>query len=365
MKESYILNTSDYSFTPYSDNGFSGQLYLATPETVGQRLIIKHENPCSAGNEFLYSRLAGLLRIPTPTTYLMNVKKEDAHLFATPYVVGIEYIEDLRSFTLDELNDPKYAVMPGANFSKLKYDYAGHYSLAVMFDQSDAIQLSMTSDEQIVGYDFTESFCFTRFMMDAFKVSREMGVQLLQNGLQSFKEKDFNLLAKSGAEVLAKHIRYSDSDAVGILNTPMKRYLMLAQKDIDSILNAVASIYPKEVVSFYTEYLEELRRKIEVYIPIAEKHRTPEEVRAALSGEYEANYNKRIEAIREEFGSRAVVEAEKEAEDVLKSYRSPGFPLDDLEETVYAIMDAYVIAKRKNIAKFTPKKYRKDAANEV
>ena len=77
MKDKFILNTNDYTYAPYSNKGFSGQLYLAMPKNGGKRLIIKHENPCSAGNEFMYSRLAGLLGIPTPTTYLMNVAKED------------------------------------------------------------------------------------------------------------------------------------------------------------------------------------------------------------------------------------------------------------------------------------------------
>lgn len=365
MKDKFILNTNDYTYAPYSNKGFSGQLYLAMPKNGGKRLIIKHENPCSAGNEFMYSRLAGLLGIPTPTTYLMNVAKEDAHLFASPYVVGIEYIDGLRSFTSDELNDPKYAVMPGSNFANVKYDYAGHYSLSIMFDQSDAIQLSMTPDEHIVGFDFSDSFCFTKAMMDAFKVSRKVGLQLLQNGLQAFREKSFDRAVKCAAPIIAKHINYSDKDAVGILHTPMKRFELIDQKDIDKLLNAVGEVYPEEIVSFYTEYIAELRRKIDEYIPIAENYRSPEEVRAALSDDYEANYNQRLEAARAEFGSRAVKELIAEADDVLKSYRAPGFALDDLEETIYAIMDAFIIAKRKNAEKYTPKKYRKDAADEV
>ena len=111
--------------------------------------------------------------------------------------------------------------------------------------------------------------------------------------------------------------------------------------------------------------MAELRRKIDEYIPIAENYRSPEEVRAALSDDYEANYNQRLEAARAEFGSRAVKELKAEADDVLKSYRAPGFALDDLEGTIYAIMDAFIIAKRKNAEKYTPKKYRKDAADEV
>ena len=105
MTTANILNTENYTYEPFSHNGFSGSLYLATAKDGSlPKLLIKHENPSSACNEFMYSRLAELLRIHTPKVYLFEVAKKDKRLFKSPYVVGIEYIEGLRKFSLDEMN---------------------------------------------------------------------------------------------------------------------------------------------------------------------------------------------------------------------------------------------------------------------
>ena len=105
MTTDNTLNTENYTYEPFSHNGFSGSLYLATAKDGSlPKLLIKHENPSSACNEFMYSRLAELLRIHTPKVYLFEVAKKDKRLFKSPYVVGIEYIEGLRKFSLDEMN---------------------------------------------------------------------------------------------------------------------------------------------------------------------------------------------------------------------------------------------------------------------
>ena len=93
----YILNTENYTYEPFSHKGFSGGLYLATAKDGSlPKLLIKHENSSSACNEFMYSRLAELLRIHAPKVYLFEVAKPDKKLFASPYVVGIDYIEWIR-----------------------------------------------------------------------------------------------------------------------------------------------------------------------------------------------------------------------------------------------------------------------------
>ncbi len=82
MAEIYILNTENFNYEPYSDKGFSGKMLLATPKTTDSlKLLIKSENPSSACNEFMYSRLAELLHIPAPKTYIINVARKDKRLF--------------------------------------------------------------------------------------------------------------------------------------------------------------------------------------------------------------------------------------------------------------------------------------------
>ena len=93
MEITYIMDTDNYTYEPYTDRGFSGKILLAKPKTDGlEMLLIKSENPSSACCEFMYSRLAELLRIPAPKAYIMNVSRKDKRLFGSPYVVGIEYM---------------------------------------------------------------------------------------------------------------------------------------------------------------------------------------------------------------------------------------------------------------------------------
>lgn len=75
----------------------------------------------------MYSRLAELLRIFTPKAYLML--KEDQKSFASPYVVGIEYIDGLHPFKPDELDRVCFARM----------EYAEQFALSAMFEQADTL----------------------------------------------------------------------------------------------------------------------------------------------------------------------------------------------------------------------------------
>lgn len=139
MEITYILNADNYTYEPYSDGGFSGKILLANPKKEDlPKLLIKSENPSSACCEFMYSRLAELLRIPAPKAYIMNVSKNDKKLFGSPYVVGIEYMEGMHSFKLDEMRSS----------SEWKKEYAGQYALSAMFEQDDLVQLTMTADGQ-------------------------------------------------------------------------------------------------------------------------------------------------------------------------------------------------------------------------
>lgn len=127
MEITYILNTDNYTYEPYSDGGFSGKILLAKPKKEDlPKLLIKSENPSSACCEFMYSRLAELLRIPAPKAYIMDVSNKDKKLFSSPYVIGIEYMEGMHSFTLEEMRrSPEW-----------KTEYAGQYALSAMFGRT-------------------------------------------------------------------------------------------------------------------------------------------------------------------------------------------------------------------------------------
>ena len=74
--------------------------------------------------------------------------RKESWPFKTRYVVGITYLEGLHPFTMEDLQ----------NSINMAFEYACHYALAVMFEQIDAVQMSTTSDGNIVSFDFTDCF---------------------------------------------------------------------------------------------------------------------------------------------------------------------------------------------------------------
>lgn len=256
--DTYFLNTEDYDFSFFREGGFSGTLYLASDkQDPSSKLLVKHQNPCSACNEFMYARLAQLLDIPASDTYLFRVAKEDSRRFKSPFVVGIRYIDGLRAFTREEVRQSPSATA----------DYAAHYALAVLFHQDDLIQLSMDPNGRIIGFDFTECFNLTELSLNGLLHSPELGLRSLLNNLQSFRDSDFQTKAASGAKVLANHLNaVSIEDIYPIYHKVMKQFCQLSPQKLETLYDALDEIYPIEVSVYFEEYLAELQWKIQTYL---------------------------------------------------------------------------------------------------
>ena len=256
MVITYILNTEDYTYKPYSDGGFSGKLLLAKPKTTGlPKLLIKSENPSSACNEFMYSRLAELLRVPAPRAYMMEVSKKDRRLFSSPYVVGIEYMDRLRTFTLEEMRSS----------AEWQREYAGQYALAAMFDQDDSVQLAMTADGHIVGYDFTEAFWLTDMGMTHYLLSEEQLTGVLIQRLEASIRRGTSMLS-AGGSVVRKHFGLPEDAAIpSKYLEPMERFLALTEDQIMGLTDALFEFYPAAIPVYFEEYIEAVKRKIIAY----------------------------------------------------------------------------------------------------
>lgn len=256
--KTYTSNTEDYTFTPYADGGFSGKLLLATAKNPDlPNLIIKSDNPSSACNEFMYSRLAELLHIPTPKTYIMDVAEQDKHLFGSPYVVGIEFLDGLQSFTLEEMRSSDIN----------KAEYAAHYTLAAMFDQSDRVQLMKTSDGHITGFDFTEAFWLSDMAVSTYSFSDEGLADILSQRLLAHKRQGFYLMANAGATVLQKHLNEQDiHDVYPYYLAPMKALCRLTEEEIVELTDVLSETYSVAVAVFYEEYITLLKKEIANYL---------------------------------------------------------------------------------------------------
>ncbi len=253
MAEVYILNTENFNYEPYSDKGFSGKMLLATPKiTDSLKLLIKSENPSSACNEFMYSRLAELLRIPAPKAYIMNVARKDKRLFGSPYVVGIEYMDGFHRFELDEmLSSPVW-----------KKEYAGHFALSAMFEQDDLVQMAMTADGHIVGFDFTETFWLSDISVDTFRLHENRLTDLLAGRLRASENRGFSMLSAGGSVVMSK---FGTDTVPEEYLEPMRAMYALEKENIVELLNTLDEVYSIPVSVYFEEYLVLLKKKIAVY----------------------------------------------------------------------------------------------------
>ncbi len=254
----YILKTDKYTFEPFSHNGFSGSLYLATAKDESlPKLLIKHENPSSACNEFMYSRLADLLHIHAPNVYLFEISDKDKKLFKSQYVVGIEYIEGLRKFSLDEIN------------SKLEWrrEYAESYALAVICSQEDRIQMGMTPDGHIVSFDYTECFHIPSSTVRLMEYDEDTRIEAMKNCLDRTEREYHNILAGAGACALQKELCMNTLDEVyPVYLEPFKKLIALTSEEIEIATEPLYDIYPIEIGVYFEEYIKLLQAKMTEYL---------------------------------------------------------------------------------------------------
>ena len=259
MDNEFFWDSRDYLYQTFIHEGFSGQLLLATPVEEGLApLIVKQEQPCSACCEFVYSRLAQEMQIPVPQAFLIKKNgHKESWPFKIPYVVGITYLEGLHLFTTEDLQ----------NSINMTFEYACHYALAVMFEQIDAVQMSATSDGNIVGFDFTDCFRLSDLTESLLKKQDTLLIQFLKMLLCAFKQDDFSSSARIGAEVVAKHLGVPQISAVYPLYLePMKRFCKIGNERIREITEALDEVYPVAISVYFEEYLAELKLKISRYL---------------------------------------------------------------------------------------------------
>jgi len=262
MGNTYILNTSDYTFSRFSDGGFSGKILLAVPKNANlPKLLIKSEKPTSACNEFMYSRLAELLGIIVPKTYIMNVAQNDAHLFSSPYVVGVEFMEGMHGFSLEEMRSS----------ALWRKEYAEQYALAAIFDQDDRVQLTMRADGHITGYDFTEAFWIADLGKTSIQLPGDLLTDILAGRLKAMIQRGFSMLS-AGASVVKMHLELSEDAAIPAdYITPMRKFLTISDDQVLELTDVLYEAYPVSIVVFFEEYIKALKKKLGTYIHSLEK----------------------------------------------------------------------------------------------
>lgn len=250
METTYILNTCDYNFSKHSDGGFSGRILLATPKKANlPKLLIKSDNPSSACNEFMYSRLAELLGIVIPKAFIMNVAPKDAHLFGSPYVVGIEFMDGMQGFTLEEMRTSEL----------WRKEYAEQYALSAMFFQDDRVQLTMRTDGHITGFDFTETFWLNDMRISSFNLSDDDLTNVLHKRLLQSLEKTASKLRAGAAALQIELCLSEDSLPPDSYLAPMRSLLKLTDEQVEVLTDVLCEVYPVSVAVYFEEYIKALK----------------------------------------------------------------------------------------------------------
>lgn len=246
MKNSYFLNRSDYVFKPYSDGGLSGNKQLAIPKKGnGTSYVIKSGGRECACNEFIGLRLAKLMGINVPSSYLVSPKESG-------YAVAIEYLSAQPKPTLGEVKGSEH----------LLRSYVHGVIAHCLFEDRDKVDF-LFSDRALFTFDFAEGFRssdFTIMVMErqeqlAHLFSPDLVAQLATSSL------DYNPSTLAAYELLVNDQQVCDKayfDAA--LNDICSQFLAIPNGEVDGILNALGTQYPAALVAHFKRYIDEIRK---------------------------------------------------------------------------------------------------------
>lgn len=258
--EDLILKTEDYDFTPFSHQGFGGKRkYIAIPKKKNlPKLLIKHEgenNPTC--NNLIYSRIGQLAGVKTPNIYLMDVSENDKHLFKSPCVVGIEYIEGLVP--------PDMQVIRGNR--KLEKEFVDCFTLFCLFtDFDDNMQCAYIPNTAVYPLDFDESFGLNSSTFHSI-LSDDVGVEYtvkrcLYAGRKHHTERYVNI----GIEIAAKELNVSTEYAAKYCLDTLQQFCKLTIEEISSVTDALMEFFPPLLAVYYEEYIKILQAQAKAYI---------------------------------------------------------------------------------------------------
>lgn len=251
----YILQSSELIFQPYKNEGFSGELLLATHRFTNKQYVIKHQFPELACNEFMYYTIGTMLGDNIPETQLINITPNDNNMFDTKYTVAIRYLQDAVT--------PKLNII--LNSPALIRQWIISNAISWMLSEDDTLDFLLTKENQLYRIDTASTFELSRFAVLGLQSSdpsrRAFGLDMLSTNLGNWKRQPIER-CKSTIDILSKSI---NQDCTETFQQPLKRLLDIDLELFYPALDALAEIYPEEMCSFYLGYIEILKEKIAAY----------------------------------------------------------------------------------------------------
>lgn len=255
-----ILNTKDYSFTPFSHRGLGGKTkYIATPkkETL-PKLLVKHKGefapPC---NGFIYGRLGQLLGINVPKTYMMNVSKQDRYLFESNCVVGMEFIEGLQPLDINSIKEKEY----------LKKQLIHCFLLSGLFTQfEDNMQCAYVPDQAVYPLDFDDSFGLEYPIFNAALQNSSLSEWLINKQLEISNQHNLDSYLNFSIGMVAKELDASKEEVTSEFLLMLQRFCDLTEVEIASVTDVLMKFFPPLLAIYYKTSINILQKKAAAYI---------------------------------------------------------------------------------------------------
>ena len=255
-----ILDTEDYNFTLFEHQGFGGKRkYIATPKKSGlPKLLVKHKGefapPC---NSFIYGRLAQLLGMNVPNTYMMNLSINNADLFDSTCVVGIEFIEGLTALNMDDIKSNE----------SLKKQFIHCFILCGLFTQfEDSMQCAYLPGKAVIPLDYDDSFGLEYPTFNAALRGNEMDELIIKYQLENAWRHNLDIYLKICIEMSAEQLGISTEESTHEFITVLERFCELKDEEISSITNVLLEFFPPLLAAYYEEYITILQSKTIFYI---------------------------------------------------------------------------------------------------
>lgn len=255
-----ILDTEDYNFTLFEHQGFGGKRkYIATPKKSGlPKLLVKHKGefapPC---NGFVYGRLAQLLGMNVPNTYMMNLSINNADLFDSTCVVGIEFIEGLTTLNMDDIKSNE----------SLKKQFIHCFILCGLFTQfEDSMQCAYLPGKAVIPLDYDDSFGLEYPTFNAALRGNEMDELIIKYQLKNAWRHNLDMYLNICIDVSSEQLGLTTDEVHKEFITVLQKFCDLTEEEITSITNILSVFFSPLLAVYYEEYIHILQVKSKLYI---------------------------------------------------------------------------------------------------
>lgn len=255
-----ILKAKDYIFTAFTGSGQagdSGPLLLAINKNDNsERYVVKHYFVDCAGNEYVASKLGNAIHASFPECKLFDLSEYvDASCFHTEYVVGIEWLDDLKDYDFSE-----GTVANSDDFYKyvcLQYLFSSFDSFEVMRSQGRLFKIDNTD-----GFNISENFS-SPIRLSIMSTLKPMPQKLYTELEEKIRKQSFsfgNNNVQSIIDQLNHGLELIKSDTGfnpgKIFLQTLHNFTHISQIYIEDMLANLAGIYPEYVCVHYRKYIE-------------------------------------------------------------------------------------------------------------